>query len=299
MYSVADLETFVAIVEQGGVTAAADRLDLAPATVSHRLAKLEQHLGTSLFHRDARHFAPSEEGQLFFDRVGDILDQLREAERAIGKGAADIEGTVRVTLPPWILANFVLPALSDFETAHPKLKIDFLATDRFVNLVEEGQELALRVGVMADSGLLARKIADNERILCAAPSYLERFGHPAVAEELPEHRWVCLPWQRQWRLNMSSGRVDTLTGKVQFTVSNSDSLSQSAEAGIGIAIKSRLAVLPALNEGRLVEVLPGVLADAEAPIWIVRASSRVRSRKLDATSEFLATAIRRGLGKAS
>ena len=100
MYSVADLETFVAIVEHGGVTAAADRLDLAPATVSHRLAKLEQHLGTLLFHRDARHFAPSEEGRLFFDRVGDVLDQLREAERAVGKGSAEIDGTVRVTLPP-------------------------------------------------------------------------------------------------------------------------------------------------------------------------------------------------------
>lgn len=295
MYSVADLETFVAIVEHGGVTAAADRLDLAPATVSHRLAKLEQHLGTSLFHRDARHFAPSEEGRLFFDRIGDVLDQLREAERAVGKGLAEIEGTVRVTLPPWILANFILPAISEFEAIHPKLKIDFLATDRFVNLVEEGQDLALRVGAMADSGLLARKIADNARILCASPAFLDRFGTPSSAEELLDHRWVCLPWQRQWRLTMSTGQPETVTGRVQFSVSNSDSLTQAAEAGLGIAIKSRLAVLPALNDGRLAEVLPGVLSDAEAPIWLVRASSRVRSRKLDATSDFLATAIRQGV----
>ena len=175
------------------------------------------------------------------------------------------------------------------------MRIDFLATDRFVNLVEEGQDLALRVGAMADSGLLARKIADNARILCASPAYLDRFGTPASAEALPGHRWVCLPWQRQWRLTMSNGQPETLTGNVQFSVSNSDSLTQAAEAGLGIVIKSRLAVLPALTDGRLIEVLPGALSDAEAPIWLVRASSRVRSRKLDATSDFLATAIRQGI----
>lgn len=287
MYGITDLEAFVEIVDRGGVTAAAGSLGLSPATVSHRLTKLERHLGAQLFYRDSRHFRPSPEGEAFYSRITPLLESLRDAEQAVAAEDAPLSGRLRVTLPPWILAKYVLPCFSGFAEQHPDLKIDFLATDRFVNLQEEGLDAAIRVGQLEDSSLRALKIADNRRVLCASPAYLDRHGRPERPEDLITHLWVCLPWQTQWRVRMSDGIHKNISGRRQVTLSNSDSLTEAALNGLGITMKSRLAIADELSAGRLEVLLPDVLEDSDAPIWLLRAPQGMRSRKIGTFYEFM------------
>lgn len=280
MYSIDDLKTFVAIADRGGITSAAEAQGLSPATVSHRLSKIETYLGVTLFHRSSRVVTLSAEGAAFHERVVDILEALGDAEMDIGSHGGQLRGHLRVTMAPWILSRFILPKLGPFQERHDGLTLEFLAVDRYVNLVEERQDFAIRVGVLTDSSFLVRKVADNHRILCASPGYIERFGRPRTPADLVDHRGVCLPWQRDWGLQ-GHGIAHPIV------VSNSDTLTDAAVNGLGIAMKSRLAVIRELEKGQLVEVLGGKIQRREAPISSLRPANLKDSRKVDAFAEFV------------
>lgn len=269
MYSVDDLRTFIVIAEAGGVTAGARRIGISPATASHRLAKLEAALGLTLFHRNSRMLRLSAEGQVFFERVQPILADLRQAERDAGSGAAELSGNIRVTMSPWILSRFILPALQDFTVKHPKLTFEFLAVDRYVSLAADGQDCAIRVGQLENSSLVARKLCENERIICCAPSFLERHGAIAHTDRLISAPWVSLPWQRRIAVKDAKGRKRDFAALSTVLVSNSDMLTEGAVRGLGLAIKSRMAIHDELRDGHLVEVCPGTLWEPSAPIWFV------------------------------
>lgn len=282
MYSIDDLQTFVQIAQRGGITAAAQEQGISPATVSHRLGKLERHLGVILFHRNSRTISLSVEGRAFLDRVQGILEDLSDAELEIGSNGGNLKGHLRVTMAPWIFSRFILPKLHILRQAEPGLTFDFLTVDRFVNLVEEQQDCAIRVGALTDSSNLARKLAENRRILCAAPSYLERHGVPRALSDLIEHQAVCLPWQKDWGIGATMP-------KVAVTVSNSDILTDAVAQGAGIAIKSVLAVASELKSGQLIEVLPNSIRTADAPISSLRPPKLKASRKVDAFVAFAST----------
>ncbi|QHJ12183.1 HTH-type transcriptional regulator DmlR [Paraglaciecola mesophila] len=287
MYTINELETFIAIVENKGVVSAASALNISPATVSHRLSKLERILGTVLIYRDSRNVRPSAEGEEFYQRVGDILAALHDAEFAIGARDSAISGRLRVTLPPWIFSIFILPKLAQFEQQYPDIVLDFLVTDQFVNVVDDAQDVAIRVGTLASSGLLARKIVNNKRILCASPHYLKQ--HPPITdiESLSTHRFVALPWQKQLKLLQNDGNVFSFNSNTRFTISNSDNMTQALRAGHGIGIKSEIAIKQCIESGELVEVLPNVLASPEAPVWFLRPQNSLATRKAEAFFDFV------------
>ncbi len=287
MYSIEDLQTFVQIAQRGGITAAAQEQGISPATVSHRLSKLERHLGVVLFHRSSRTVSLSVEGSAFLDRVQAILDDLTDAELEIGSNGGKLKGHLRVTMAPWIFSRFILPGLHALREAEPGLTFDFLTVDRFVNLVEEQQDCAIRVGALTDSSNLAKKLTDNRRILCAAPSYLECHGVPHALSDLVDHQAVCLPWQKDWGVGATMPRV-------AITVSNSDILTDAVTEGAGIAIKSVLAVASELQSGQLVEVLPNSIRSADAPISCLRPPKLKASRKVDAFVTFAETCFQTG-----
>lgn len=287
MYSTADLETFIAIIKHQGVVNAAKQLRLSPATVSHRLAKIERHLGTVLIFRDARSLKLSPAGELFYQRVEGILDALYDAEFEIGARSSAVSGVLRVTMPPWVFSQFVMPRLSEFEAKYPQLALDFTINDHFVNIVDERQDVAIRVGQLADSGLLARKLTDNHRLLCAAPSYLERFGTPQSVSDLAKHYFVCLPWQRQFKLQNEHGKAVSYNANTRFTISNSDNMTAAALAGHGIAIKSHIAIAEYLHNNELVEVLPDTLIAPQAPIWFLRPQHSLATRRAEVFYEFM------------
>ncbi|MBU3017032.1 LysR family transcriptional regulator [Paraglaciecola agarilytica] len=291
MYTINELETFIAIVENKGVVSAASALNISPATVSHRLSKLERILGTVLIYRDSRNVRPSAEGEEFYQRVGDILAALHDAEFAIGARDSAISGRLRVTLPPWIFSIFILPKLAQFEQQYPDIVLDFLVTDQFVNVVDDAQDVAIRVGTLASSGLLARKIVNNKRILCASPYYLKQ--HPPITdiESLSTHRFVALPWQKQLKLLQNDGNVFSFNSNTRFTISNSDNMTQALRAGHGIGIKSEIAIKQCIASGELVEVLPNVLASPEAPVWFLRPQNSLATRKAEAFYDFVKQAF--------
>lgn len=287
MYSVNDLETFIAVVENKGVLAAAREQKISPATVSHRLSKLERELSTVLVFRDSRRIRLSPAGELFYARVGGIIEALYDAEHEIGARSSSVSGLLRVTMPPWIFSKYVMPQLSKFEQEYPQLKLDFLISDQFVNVVDNTQDVAIRVGKLNDSALLSRKLVDNSRILCASPAYIKKRGTPKTLAELEEHSWVCLPWQQQLRVFDEHKNTQTLHANTRFTISNSDNMTQAALAGHGIAIKSLIAINDDLAQGRLVEVMPNVLANSDAPVWFLRAQNALPMRKTEVFYTFM------------
>lgn len=287
MYSVSDLETFIAIVENKGVLAAASAQGLSAATVSHRLAKLERELATVLVFRDSRRIRLSPAGKVFYHKVATILEALHDAEYSIGARGSSVSGLLRVTMPPWVFSKFVMPKLIAFEQQYPELQLDFSISDNFVNVVDDAQDIAIRVGKLNDSALLSRKIVNNHRVLCVAPSYVEKYGMPASFEQLQTHFWVCLPWQRQLKLKDDKGKIVNFNAKTRFTISNSDNMTQAAIAGHGIAIKSKLAIQNELDNGTLLEVLPGILADGDAPVWFLKPQNSLTTRKTEVFYEFM------------
>jgi len=287
MYSLSDLETFIAVVENKGVLAAAREQRLSPATVSHRLSKLERELATVLVFRDSRRVRLSPAGEIFYTRIGAIIEALRDAEHSIGARSSSVSGLLRVTMPPWVFSKYVMPRLNEFEHAFPDLKLDFLITDQFVNVVDDAQDVAIRVGQLNDSGLLSRKIVNNSRLLCAAPSYIKKHSMPTTITELEKHFWVCLPWQRQLKLYDAQHKIHTFNAQARFTISNSDNMTQAAIAGHGIAIKSRLAINDELKNGTLVEVMPNILAQSDAPVWFLRPQNSLTTRKTDVFFDFM------------
>ena len=287
MYNIGDLETFIAIVENKGVLAAASAQGLSPATVSHRLSKLERELSTVLVFRDSRRIRLSPAGEMFYQRVGSILEALHDAEHSIGARSSSVSGLLRVTMPPWVFSKYVMPKLIAFEEQYPDLKLDFLISDNFVNVVDDAQDVAIRVGKLNDSALLSRKIVNNHRILCVAPSYVAKYGMPNNLAELAQHFWVCLPWQRQLKLKGDNQTVVNFNAKTRFTISNSDNMTQAAIAGHGIAIKSKLAISEELATGQLLEVLPGILADNDAPVWFLKPQNSLTTRKTEVFYEFM------------
>lgn len=290
MYGIADLETFVAVARYGGITAGAAHVGVSPATTSHRITKLEARLGIQLFHRNSRAFVLSDEGLLFLERVEGILQSLSEAEMEAGGRRAALRGHLRVTMSPWILSRFIMPELPAFRQAHPDLTIEFLSVDRFVSLVEEGQDCAIRVGQLADSSLIARKLSDNHRIICAAPSFVEVHGMPQSVADLAEALWVCLPWQVHLDLG---GAQKRLRMRRNVAVSNSDMLTRAAVQGLGLAVKSKLAVADELARGELVEVMAGVLAPDDAPIWFLSPPEGRSRRKVRAFRDLVIRAFDR------
>ncbi|MEM6635793.1 MAG: LysR family transcriptional regulator [Pseudomonadota bacterium] len=287
MYSIDDLKTFVAIADAQGVTAGARRVGVSPATASHRLSKLETALKLTLFHRNSRMLRLTDEGQIFLDRTQNILSDLAQAERDAGSGSAELSGHVRATMSPWILSRFVLPALPNLQRQHPKLTFDFLAVDRFVSLSAEGQDCAVRVGNLTDSALIARKLCDNERIICAAPDFLARHGAPSGAQATIDMPWVSLPWQTRISIRDAKGRRRDATVRSSVLVSNSDVLTEAVVRGLGLAIKSRLAIRGELKDGRLVEVVPGSLWAPAAPIWFVYPPEARTAQKTEQFGHFV------------
>jgi DNA-binding transcriptional LysR family regulator len=285
MYNLQDLETFVAIARSGSLTAAANQLGISTATTSHRISKLEGVLNLVLFYRNSRNLSLTAEGEVFLERIEQILMDLKQAE--IDAGSCSVRGHLRVTISPWVLNRYLLPKLSEFLDGHSGLTVEFQPIDRFVPLVEERQDCAIRVGQLSDSALVARKICDNERIICAAPTLIEKIGNPATVPEIIAAPWVCLPWQTKIEFTNTKKEVQTVSTQRPVLLSHSDSLTEAAKQGLGLAIKSKLAIEQELKSGQLIEVKLDQLKPSQAPVWFVTTSDGKNSPKIKAFRDFV------------
>ena len=253
------LKVFVRVVELGSITAGGRDLRLTPAVASNRIKELERRLDVRLFNRTTRKLSPTDVGQTFYEHARQVVQTIEDAEAAISGHSQTPHGTVQVTSPLGVGKRLVAPLIPEFVDMYPDVSVRLRLSDRKVDLLEDGLDVALFIGQPPDSNLKLRKIMDTPRILCAAPSYLERRGVPQRPDDLHRHNCLLLRYPRSpewfWTLSTSEGpkRMD-VSGS--YDSDDGDVLTAWACAGRGIINKPRFDVADHLSSGALVEVLP-------------------------------------------
>ncbi|WP_242220870.1 LysR family transcriptional regulator [Shinella zoogloeoides] len=255
MTNLGDLEIFSRVIAMGSMSAAGRALGLSPAVVSKRVKRLEERLGTRLFQRTTRQISLTEAGQGFYERIVGILAGIEEAEAFVSGRSGAVRGSLRISAPTSFGRMHIAPHLKGFMDQYPELVVNLILTDDFSDIVGGGFDLAIRIGELSDSSLVARRLAPVRRVLCASPGYLARRGVPATLEDLAQH--VCLPPHTQdvWRLEGPEGSV-TYRPQGPLYTNSSEVVSEAVTSGMGIALRSTWDIGPALKNGELVQVLP-------------------------------------------
>ena len=253
-----DMAVFVAVAEAGSFTAAADRLDVAKSAVSRRVSALEARLGVQLIRRTTRRLSLTDSGIAFYERSARILADLDEAESALAQSHGELRGQLRVALPLSFGLHHMHAPICDFASRHPAIDFDLDLNDRRVDLIEEGMDLAVRIGHLRDSSLIARKLFDARTVVCAAPAYLARFGTPRSPAELGDHR--CLVYSnlaepQRWAYADADGQRHTVDVGRGMRVSSGDFICRAAAAGLGIAMQPTFIAHEAIRSGDLVPLL--------------------------------------------
>ena len=257
------LRAFTCVVDHHSFARAAQELRMTPSSVSRLLKALERELGTQLLNRSTRAMSLTPAGQALYAECGSAFAQLRSAFQLAGQQGQQGQprGLLRLSVPVSFGRTHVLPHLADFLRLHPDIELDLLMTDRYLDLVAEGVTLAIRIGRLDDSSLVARKLMENRRLLVASPAYLARQGAPAALAELADparHACLNLTVNRDaelWRLSGPDGER-SLRPQGRIRADNGDAIRQLAIDGLGIAFLSSATVAAALQGGELVQVLP-------------------------------------------
>ena len=249
---------FVATARAGTMSAAARQLDISVALVSKRIARLEAHLGTRLFHRTTRRLTLSDPGREYLERARRILAEIDDAESALAGMQSEPRGELRLSASVSFGRKHVVPFVAQFLQRYPKLRMHLELADNYVDVVESGLDLAIRIGTLADSSLMARRLARNRRVICATPAYLEQYGVPQTPEELRQHNCLVLhypgssltEWPFQYADGLRSMRIDG-----NLDTNNGEGLYQAVLEGIGLSMQSTWNVSEELRRGELREVL--------------------------------------------
>jgi DNA-binding transcriptional LysR family regulator len=283
------MTAFVAVCETQSLTSAARRLGLSPSVMSRQIAALEGRLGARLFHRTTRQISLTDAGARYLERARRILADLDEAERAAQSDRTEPSGRLSVTAPLIFGRLHVAPLLARFVERHPKVSVEITLSDRFVNLVEEGHDLAIRIGHLPDSQLIARRFGETRRTLVASSSYLARAGTPQHPDDLLHHDTIAfMPGMPPFDWHFSEADADLKVSLAPRFVTNSgDTAIALAFDGAGIARVLYYQVRDAVREGRLVEVL-APFAPPPMPIHAVYPSARFLSGKVRAFVELMA-----------
>ncbi|WP_107989014.1 LysR family transcriptional regulator [Breoghania corrubedonensis] len=287
MNDFADMEIFARVVTAGSMSAAGREMGLSPAVVSKRLRRLEDRLGTRLLQRTTRQIALTEAGRGYFERVTAILAQVEEADAFVTRRSGLARGRLKVAAPTSFGRKHIAPHLLAFLDANPDLSLDLELSDDFVDIVGEGYDLAVRIAELSDSSLVARRLARNHRVLCAAPAYLERHGEPMAIADLARHTCLAAANQDPWRLDGPQGPV-TVRAQGRLHTNSSEVVLQAVRAGVGVALRSTWDVGEDLRSGRLKVVLPAFRASRHVAIYAVYPSRRFLPAKVRVFIDYLA-----------
>ncbi len=266
-----DILAFIRVLELESYTKAARRLGISKSMVSRRVARLEGRLGTRLLVRSTRGLAPTEAGRTFAARAACSLAELQEAETEVKKGEREPSGALRIAAPLSFGVMHLGPALAEFAQHYPSISISISFSDRFVDLVEAGFDVAIRIGVLKDSSLIGRKLSPIRALLAASPDYLARHGRPATPRDLMQHR--CLSYtgpgsEEQWRFRID-GRWYAMKPPGTFEADNGEALRDAAAAGLGITVLPSFILAPALESGALEPILTD-FALPERGLYVLR-----------------------------
>lgn len=256
MDALTDIAVFVRVVERGSFTLAANDLALSRAVVSKYLSRLEDRLGARLLHRTTRRLSLTEAGATLFEASRGALERIEEAEAVVAQFQSKPRGRLRVSAPMSFGILHLGPAMADFARAYPEITLDVRLDDRFVNLVEDGFDVAVRIGTLTDSSLVARKLAVTRALACASPAYLAEHGEPETPEDLATHNCLVYSYLADlWRFTAPDGREIPVAVKGSLRINNGIVLAEAAVAGHGILVTPSFYVAPLLRSGRLKQVL--------------------------------------------
>jgi DNA-binding transcriptional LysR family regulator len=288
---IADLRIFLAVSSAGSLSAAARQLNIGPMQVSRRIAVLEQELGVRLFHRTTRSVALTAEGEAFFPYANTMSEAEESARGALSPAPASASGTLKLTAPSVFGQTIILPFLPALLERHPDLRIDLDLSDRVLDIVGQGLDLALRIATLEDSELVARRIAGNPRIICAAPDYLRRYGVPARLADLDDHQCIVLHSVPRWPV-VVCGAVQRRRVHARFTTSSVDAVRTATLQGLGLAMLTYWDVHEQLRTGELVGVVLEDAAMEDLAVWAVTPTRRYAPARvkifLDALEQELA-----------
>ncbi|MGE8185825.1 LysR family transcriptional regulator [Pseudomonas sp. NPDC086278] len=265
--SIDELRLFSAVFEEGSIRAASERLGMTAAGGSKRLLSLEDRLGRRLFNRTTRKLSPTPDGQTLYEHAQAILASVQDAERGLSN-ATEITGRLKITASATFARGYLSSALSHYLTRYPKVIVELHPTDRMVDLVAEGIDLAIRHGVMADSTLIAQKISPSRRLICAAPTYWEKHGMPTSPKDLATCDGLIIGKENRWSF-ARAGVEKTVKMRSRFESGMGEVVRQMAVAGHGVALLADWHVGDDLRSGVLVEALADWSIEPQSGIYAV------------------------------
>ena len=288
------LRLFVLAADMLNISAAGKALGLSPAVAGARLAKLEKQVGADLLHRSTRKVSLSLSGIEFLPFAREIIEQEDAGLAALGHGNPEISGTLRFAASSTFAQLHIAPVLPLFLERYPEIKLELKLSDTQAKLIEGGYDLALRNFAITDSSLIGRKLANDKRILCASPAYLEKHGVPEKPEDLTNHQLLVFSDGKPRRLiaeGRSAGTFPPSGGQHKIICDDGTSSRIATEAGIGISMGSLWSVYKELEQGSLVRVLPDYEVDDGVAIWLVYPKSNVLTAKVRVFIDFLVEVI--------
>ncbi|NUO76411.1 MAG: LysR family transcriptional regulator [Lysobacter sp.] len=291
MDRVGDLALFLRVLDLGSISAAARSLDLSVAVASQRLKRLERDLGVRLLHRTTRQLHATPEGAALAEQGRALVEDLEALTGGLRQAATDVAGTLRLTASASFGRQYLSPLLPEFLALYPRVKVSVNLNDQLLDLVSSGFDLAIRIGALEDSSLVARKLAPNRRVICASPDYVRRHGMPNSPEELARHECLLLVGsqgrQDLWRLHDRQGREFAVRVSGRFESNLGELLRDAVVAGLGIAVHSTWHVNEDLRAKRLIPVMPDYSV-AESGIYAVMPQRRLIPPRVRAFTDFLA-----------
>jgi DNA-binding transcriptional LysR family regulator len=295
-HHVDEIAAFLAVAAENSFVAAGRSLQRHPTVVSKRIAALEERLGIRLLERTTRQVKLTEAGARLAERLQSAAALIAEAEQQASAGAAELRGKLRLAFPAAMGRHWLGPMLPEFLALHPLLSVEVHYSERYVNLVADGFDAAIRVGALADSQLIAKKLSDHRRILCASPDYVKLHGMPETPRDLATHN--CLGFTRlasfpDWRLSYRDHK-ETVTASGSLISNDSDALLAAARAGVGILGAGEWLMSRDIEAGTLVRVLPEWILDSQGGVYLVRPSTRFAPAKTEAFAEWIITKFSSG-----
>lgn len=297
--SLEQLTAFVAVGTTGSFAGAAAQIGRDASVISRRVSQLESRLGIRLLSRTTRHVSLTEVGTVYFRRVQAILDELASASLEASDTATNPQGVLKISLPVTFGRHWIAPAFAPFLARYPQIRIDAHFTDRIVDVIADGFDIAIRVGVLTDSSLTARRFVSYRNILIAAPRYIEAHGEPQSPAELKQR--ACLgfpshPYWPDWMLTRD-GKRQTVRPNCSLVADNSEVILMAALDGAGIALLPDWLVGPSLRSKKLVQVLPGWTGRGDGGVYAVLPPGRLIPTKTRVFVETIAESIKAEWGR--
>jgi len=292
---VENLQIFVEVVRSGSFASVARTRDLDPSAVSRAIASLEQELGVRLFQRTTRKLAVTEAGSVYFERVAAAVDEVLLANEAAGEASSRVNGLLRMTTSVSFGQELVVPLLPKLTKQYPDLAIELMLTDNVLDLVAERVDLAVRIGTMRDSTLIAKRLMPLDYHVCSSPAYLKRAGRPTKPGDIENHDCLLLlvpGFRTSWKFKHSGGKAVEVPVRGKVTVSAAVSMRECAVAGMGLALLPQWLIEKQLKDGSLVSVFPSfqvTATDFSSAVWLVHPSRSQVPLKVRLAMDFFRT----------